>query len=62
MSAELRTADADAVAEPSGGAVPRLPADEPPPILGSWRAIYAVTIASLALVVALLWALTQVVS
>ncbi len=44
------------------GAAPRPEADEPPPILGSWRAIYAVTIASLALVVALLWALTQVAS
>jgi hypothetical protein len=34
--------------------------DERPPVLGSWRAIYAVVLGALALVVALLWALTEV--
>jgi len=36
----------DSDAPPAGG-------DEPPPILGSWRALYAVVIAELLLVIAL---------
>jgi len=34
--------------------------DDRPPVLGSWRAIYAVVLGALAVVIALLWALTEV--
>jgi hypothetical protein len=35
------------------------PAEQPPPILGSWRNIYAVLVAELLLITALLYALTR---
>lgn len=61
MSADLR-ADRSAAPSPEGGPTATTVVEEAPPILGSWRAMYAVTIGSLAVVVALLWALTKVAS
>lgn len=34
-------------------------AEEPPPLLGSWNALYAVVLAGLALMIALCWAITR---
>ncbi len=53
---------------PSGAARPELAselesldfeAEEPPPVLGSWRRLYALVLAWLAVLIALLWALTK---
>jgi hypothetical protein len=33
--------------------------DEPPPVLGSWRNVYVLVVAVLAVVIALLYALTR---
>ena len=38
---------------------PRGTPDEPPPVLGAWRTVYLLVVGELALVVALLYALTQ---
>jgi hypothetical protein len=36
--------------------------EEPPPLLGSWRNLYAAVLANLALVVLVLWLLTRAYS
>jgi hypothetical protein len=41
---------------------PRPELDDAPPILGSWRNIYLLLLGSLALLIALFWALTRAYS
>jgi hypothetical protein len=38
------------------------PEEEPPPLLGSWRNLYAAALGNLALMVLLLWLLTRACS
>jgi hypothetical protein len=46
--------------EPAAPASPERPElDDVPPLLGSWRNIYLLVLGSLALLVALFWALTR---
>ena len=49
------------MSEPHGGRGTRVNggADEPPPVLGSWRNLYALVIAALAAIIALLAWLTR---
>lgn len=41
------------------GEVPQPPDDDHPPVLGTWRAVYGVVLAELALLVALFYALAR---
>jgi hypothetical protein len=48
----------------SAGPRPQNPSEdsEPPPILGTWRNLYALVLGVLIVVIALLWALTRAYS
>ncbi len=45
--------------EPGAGSAPRPELDDAPPLLGSWRNIYLFVLGTLALLIALFWALTR---
>jgi hypothetical protein len=45
--------------EPGTASAPRPELDDAPPLLGSWRNIYLFVLGTLALLVALFWALTR---
>ncbi|MCI0572143.1 MAG: hypothetical protein L0Y66_15415 [Myxococcaceae bacterium] len=47
---------------PAGAPAPRPELDETPPLLGSWRNIYLLVVGTLAVLVALFWALTEAYS
>lgn len=48
--------------EPAGAAKPRPELNDAPPLLGSWRNIYLFVLGSLAVFIALFWALTRAYS
>lgn len=48
--------------EPTSASAPRPELDDAPPLLGSWRNIYLFVLGSLAVFIALFWALTRVYS
>jgi len=48
--------------EPAGAPTPRPELDDAPPLLGSWRNIYLFVLGTLALLIALFWALTRAYS
>jgi len=45
--------------EPGSAGAPRPEMNDAPPVLGSWRNIYLFVLGTLALLVALFWALTR---
>ncbi|HEY0094205.1 MAG TPA: hypothetical protein VGB96_07775 [Archangium sp.] len=45
--------------ESAGTPKPRPELDDAPPLLGSWRNIYTLVLGTLALLVALFWAITR---
>jgi hypothetical protein len=45
--------------DPRAPSTPRPELDDAPPLLGSWRNIYLLVLGTLALLVALFWALTR---
>jgi hypothetical protein len=48
--------------EPAGPSKARPELDDAPPLLGSWRNIYLFVLGTLALLIALFWALTRAYS
>ncbi|WP_331102345.1 hypothetical protein [Archangium sp.] len=51
--------DASKPPESGAGPAPRPELDDAPPVLGSWRNIYLFVLGTLALLIALFWAITR---
>jgi hypothetical protein len=51
--------DASKLPESGGASAPRPELDDAPPLLGSWRNIYLLVLGTLAVLIALFWALTR---
>lgn len=54
----MRTASSP-TSSPAEAATPPPPAEDPPPFLGSWRRVYGLVLAELALSVLLFWLITR---